>query len=106
MTPQTELGNDVRAEVKAILAKYSGTHEAIAGVKVTTLRKIDALINHEPTRDPNDEHRHLVDRDLVSHLSERQSDKILHSTCTLVKGLSKRPPIDLAVEAELFGEGI
>mgnify|MGYP003491525266 CR=1 FL=1 len=46
--PETELGRSVRAEVAAILAKYNGKHEAIAGVKVETLRKIDQLINPEP----------------------------------------------------------
>lgn len=45
---ETELGRSVRAEVAAILAKYNGKHEAIAGVKVETLRKIDQLINPEP----------------------------------------------------------
>ena len=46
--PETDLGREVRMEVAAILAKYNGPHEAIAGVKVSTLRKIDALINPEP----------------------------------------------------------
>ena len=45
---ETDLGREVRKEVADILAKYSGPHEAIAGVKVSTLRKIDQLINPEP----------------------------------------------------------
>lgn len=45
MTPETDLGREVRKEVADILAKYSGPHEAIAGVKVSTLRKIDAVLN-------------------------------------------------------------
>ena len=44
----TELGNEVRADVAAILAKYNGKHEAIAGVKVSTLRKLDAYLNPAP----------------------------------------------------------
>lgn len=48
MNTETDLGREVRAEVAAILAKYNGKHEAIAGVKVETIRKIDRLINPEP----------------------------------------------------------
>ena len=48
MSQETDLGREVRAEVAAILAKYSGKHEAIAGVKVSTLRKLDAYLNPEP----------------------------------------------------------
>jgi len=45
---ETELGREVRADVAAILAKYNGKHEAIAGVKVSTLRKLDAYLNPAP----------------------------------------------------------
>ncbi len=44
----TELGNEVRAEVARILANYTGKHLAIAPVKVSTLRAIDALLNPSP----------------------------------------------------------
>lgn len=44
----TDLGNEVRETVRAILAKYNGKHEAIAGVKVSDLRRIDQVLNPEP----------------------------------------------------------
>ena len=43
MTDTPELGNEVRAEVARILARFDGAD--LAGVKMSTLRKIDALLN-------------------------------------------------------------
>lgn len=57
MNTETDLGREVRKEVADILAKYSGPHEAIAGVKVSTLRKIDAVLNP-----PADTYRIPVER--------------------------------------------
>jgi len=48
MNTESDLGREVRENVRGILAKYNGQHEAIAGVKVDLLRKIDQLINPEP----------------------------------------------------------
>ena len=42
----TELGNSVRAEIARILARYQDCD--LAGVKMSTIRKIDKLINPEP----------------------------------------------------------
>lgn len=74
MIHETELGREVRAEVAAILAKYNGKHEAIAGVKVETIRKIDRLINPEP-----DTFRIPVERDTPAYLALEQArvDRLL-----------------------------
>ena len=48
MNTESDLGREVRENVRGILAKYNGQHEAIAGVKVDLLRKIDQFINPEP----------------------------------------------------------
>lgn len=71
---ETELGRSVRAEVAAILAKYNGKHEAIAGVKVETLRKIDRLINPEP-----ETFRIPVERETPAYAALRQAgiDRII-----------------------------
>jgi len=39
----TDLGNDVRAEVAKILRRFEGCD--LAGVKVSTLKRIDAYLN-------------------------------------------------------------
>ena len=46
MTTETDLGREVRAEVARILKRFGDND--IAAVKVSTLRKIDQLINPEP----------------------------------------------------------
>ena len=46
MSTETDLGNSVRAEVARILARYRDCD--LAGVKVSTLKRIDALLNPEP----------------------------------------------------------
>ena len=71
--PETELGRSVRAEVAAILAKYNGKHEAIAGVKVETLRKIDRLINPEPEGFEIDTRR---DRPVHAELSLKRLERM------------------------------
>lgn len=43
---ETELGREVRAEVARILKRFGDCD--LAGVKVSTLRKIDAVLNPEP----------------------------------------------------------
>jgi hypothetical protein len=43
---ETELGREVRAEVARILARYRDCD--LAGVKVSTLKRIDAYLNPEP----------------------------------------------------------
>ncbi len=43
---ETELGREVRTEVARILKRFGDND--IAAVKVSTLRKIDQLINPEP----------------------------------------------------------
>lgn len=45
-THHTDLGNEVRAEIARILARYQDCD--LAGVKMSTIRKIDRLINPEP----------------------------------------------------------
>lgn len=42
----TDLGNSVRAEIAAILKRYQDCD--LAGVKMSTIRKIDKLINPAP----------------------------------------------------------
>ena len=42
-TDTTELGNSVREEVRRILKRFEG--QDIAGVRMTTIRAIDALLN-------------------------------------------------------------
>lgn len=42
----TDLGNDVRAEVAKILRRFEGCD--LAGVRVETLKRIDAYLNPEP----------------------------------------------------------
>jgi hypothetical protein len=39
----TDLGNDVRAEIAKILRRFEGCD--LAGVKVSTLKRIDAYLN-------------------------------------------------------------
>ena len=46
MTTHTELGNEVRAEVARILKRFGDCD--LAGVKVETIRKIDAFLNPAP----------------------------------------------------------
>lgn len=43
---ETELGREVRAEVARILARYRDCD--LAGVRVETLKRIDAYLNPEP----------------------------------------------------------
>lgn len=45
-THHTDLGNEVRAEIARILARYQDCD--LAGVKMSTIRKIDRLINQGP----------------------------------------------------------
>ena len=42
----TDIGNEVRAEVAAILKRYRDCD--LAGIKVSTLKKIDQVLNPEP----------------------------------------------------------
>ena len=43
---ETELGREVRAEVARILKRFEGAD--LAGVKMSTIRKLDAYLNPEP----------------------------------------------------------
>jgi len=46
MTPETDIGREVRANVARILKRFEGCD--IAAIKVSDLRKIDAVLNPEP----------------------------------------------------------
>lgn len=43
---ETDLGREVRAEIAKIIRRFDGCD--LAGIKVSTLKRIDALLNPEP----------------------------------------------------------
>lgn len=68
---ETELGREVRTEVARILKRFGDND--IAAVKVSTLRKIDQLINPEPEGFEIDTRR---DRPVHAELSLKRLDRM------------------------------
>ena len=84
MTTHTELGNEVRAEVARILKRFGDCD--LAGVKVETIRKIDAFLNPEP-----DTYRIPVERDTPAYTALR------------IAGINRIIEADEEANAFLFG---
>ena len=79
---ETDLGREVRTEVARILKRFGDND--IAAVKVSTLRKIDALINPEPDtfRIPTER----CDARPYEALSQARVDR-MHDTDAAMRGM-------------------
>lgn len=46
----TNLANELRANIAAILAKYTGPHEAVTSMRLSTVKQIAAIMDEQSER--------------------------------------------------------